>query len=396
MHRCEYYDRLEYDGEQFVRTVLAICPATRAHGHMELDVYRESEDGWIECRNLYYNALGGYLVEFPNEVNKTYRYTAVLEEWDECTKINMPSRMLTDAEREALCREYPRFGYVLAKWRGTIEETMSVLNVWKEHPEVEYVLASGFERVAMSARFWTLSGGKRKEVALFMRKNPRCRDMTLSDILSIVRHGYDVEDYLIYLHDRARLGRVSYPEYLYIQTQDGCGVGYYRDYMKLLRQTQHNARDDYWRYPKDLRAAHERVAREVEREKALRDAEKLKAKQGMYSKAVRKYMGYKTEIDGYSVYVPDDVLDVQRQAVELHQCLVSCDYIGKVIDKECVLVFVRKDDVPIATAEILPDWSIGQFYANELNRFDCLPTDEVRGVMGKWLEKFSRRTRRCA
>ena len=70
----------------------------------------------------------------------------------------------------------------------------------------------------------------------------------------------------------------------------------------------------------------------------------------------------------------------------MHQCLVSCDYISRVIKGECVLVFVQKNGKPIATAELKSGNKIGQFYANELDRDNCLPTGEVREVMNKWLE----------
>ena len=113
--------------------------------------------------------------------------------------------------------------------------------------------------------------------------------------------------------------------------------------------------------------------------------EELKKKQEAYSKAIKKYLSSGKEIDGYSVYVPDDVLDINYQAEYLHQCLITADYIEKVIDKHCVLVFIRKNKKPVATVELLPRKKIGQFYANELDRKNCLPTEEVKEVFNKWL-----------
>ena len=385
MHKCNYEDRLEFNGDQFIRIVKAICVATKKHGRLELDVYREYEDGYIECRNLY-TSLYGYRVCFPEEMNTYYGCIEYEQEWGECKKITaFGSNYLTDTERAMILREYPNFQYIMKKWKGTLEQTLSVLDIWKKHPDIEFALALGFERIAMSKRFWALNEKRRKEVALFMRKHPNCKDMSIVDVLAILANKYDVDEYRMYLLDCHLLGHMSFAQYEYIQTQENCGLGYYWDYLNLLKQTEHDMNNKYWKYPKDLRKAHSKIADEVERAKALRDAEQLKVKQADFKKAVKKYLKHNAEVDGYRIYVPDDVLDVQKQAVELHQCLVSCDYIGKVIDKKCVLVFVRKDDVPIATAEILPDWSIGQFYANELDQFDCLPTDEVRGAVDKWL-----------
>lgn len=41
---------------------------------------------------------------------------------------------------------------------------------------------------------------------------------------------------------------------------------------------------------------------------------------------------------------------------------------------------------PVATAQIHTDGTIGQFYANEIERDNCLPSDEVREAFNKWLE----------
>lgn len=104
-------------------------------------------------------------------------------------------------------------------------------------------------------------------------------------------------------------------------------------------------------------------------------------------------------IDGYSVYVPDSVNEIAEQASKLHQCLVQCDYIQQVIDGHCLLVFIRKNGEPVATAEILSGDRIGQFYADELDRNNCLPTEEVRKVFNRWLlwkKRESRRARKNA
>lgn len=90
--------------------------------------------------------------------------------------------------------------------------------------------------------------------------------------------------------------------------------------------------------------------------------------------------------DGYSIFVPQDVLTIEKQAKDLHQCLVYAGYIDKVINKKCLLVFVQKDGKSIATAELYPDNKLGQFYADELDRKNCRPTQEVKKAFNKWLE----------
>lgn len=115
-------------------------------------------------------------------------------------------------------------------------------------------------------------------------------------------------------------------------------------------------------------------------------AEKKEEKLTPQELAVKKLIGLRFDINGYSVFVPESVEEISRQADALHQCLITADYVSKVIDKECILVLVQKDGVPVATCQLLNGNKIGQFYADELDRSNCLPSDEVREVMNKWIE----------
>jgi hypothetical protein len=135
-----------------------------------------------------------------------------------------------------------------------------------------------------------------------------------------------------------------------------------------------------------LQKKHDELREEVAKINELKRLEKLREKQEKYGKAVKKLIGLKFDINGYSVFVPENVEEISRQADALHQCLITADYVSKVINKECILVLVQKDGVPIATCQLLKGNKIGQFYADELDRSNCLPSDEVREVMNKWIE----------
>ena len=186
---------------------------------------------------------------------------------------------------------------------------------------------------------------------------------------------------------------VAYDVYRYllkVHMADHDGVMLYRDYWKLLGQTGHDSADAYWKYPKSLQAAHDKVLEEIRESNDSIQIKRLESKQENYSRAVKKLLKYNSEIDGYSVFVPDTVGQIVAQAKALHQCLVHCDYVSQVIDKKCVLVFIQKDGVPVATCQLLEGDKIGQFYADELDRDDCLPSEDVRAVMNKWIERKRR------
>lgn len=396
---CYFSDRLEAVEGQLVRTVNAVERNKRKGKDQRrtLDVYREFEDGYAECRNLYY-CMYGYRVGFPHDENSMYyngscSFTEKEEKFDLCKEMHFDSRPLTEAERELVIQKYPAFSYTLKKWRGTIRETLKALAVWKKHPEVEFILSAGFKNIAFNKGFWKLTEKKRKEIVLFMRKNPDCRNFTLLDIQRCIKNGYDIGEFSLYkVFLNITDGNVSFDLYRYlvkIGKANRRGVALYRDYWNLLVQSRHSTKDAYWEYPKDLQERHDLLRDEIHRVERLKQKEELKKKQDAYSKAVRKIAGITLDENGYSVYVPETVEEIMHHAERLHQCLVTCDYISRVIAGKCVLVFVTKDGEPEATAELLKGDRIGQFYKDELDRDECLPSVEVRALVDRWIAKKS-------
>jgi hypothetical protein len=387
---CDYSDRLEIVDGELCRIVTAY---DRKDQSRKLDVYREFESGKTECRNLYYS-MYGYMVGFPDEINSYYKnscctFIQKLDDYGACNEIKkFYSFPIGEKEKSLIVSKYPDFRYVLNKYNDTIKNTMLALNIWKKHKEVEYILASGFVKVALNKAFWKLSKNKQKEIAMFIRKNPMRKDLALSDIQAIIKYNLSESEFGEYKTWCVHFGKCGYEIYKYLMKcnkADYEGLTLYRDYMALLKQTLHDRKEDYWRFPKKLQKKHDELREEVARIEELKRLETLRAKQEKYLKAVEKYLPMNYDIDGYTVFVPGTVEEIDRQAKELHQCLITCDYISRVIKGECVLVFVQKNGKPIATAELKKGNKIGQFYANELNRDNCLPTDEVRAVMNKWI-----------
>ena len=387
---CNFTDRLEIVDNQLCRIVRAEAKKT----YKVLDVYREFENGKTECRNLYYS-MYGYCVGFPDEINSYYKnscctFIQKLDDYGECSKIKtFYSFPIGEREKSLIVSKYPDFKYVLKKYNDTIANIMLALDIWKEHKEVEYILASGFVKVALNKAFWKLSESKRKGIAMFIRKNPAKKSLRLSDIQNIIKYNLSDSEFEKYKTWCMHYGKCGYEVYKYLVKHgkaDYQGLSLYRDYMALLKQTLHDRKEDYWRFPKNLQKKHDELREEVARIEELKRLETLRAKQEKYLKAVKNYLPMNYDIEGYTVFVPGTVEEIDRQAKELHQCLITCDYISRVIKGECVLVFVQKNGEPIATAELKKGNKIGQFYANELDRDNCLPTDEVKAVMNKWIE----------
>lgn len=94
------------------------------------------------------------------------------------------------------------------------------------------------------------------------------------------------------------------------------------------------------------------------------------------------------KIDGYEIYIPSSVEDIEEQANALNQCLITCDYDKKMARGQTILVFMRKENKPIATCEIDKGKIIKQFYANEAHRNHCKPTEKMKKAMNKYLTKL--------
>ena len=70
----------------------------------------------------------------------------------------------------------------------------------------------------------------------------------------------------------------------------------------------------------------------------------------------------------------------------MHQCICAAGYYQGTAEGNYTIVFIQKEGEPVATAQVFPDGRIGQFYADEIDRSNCAPSEEVRAAFNKWLE----------
>lgn len=102
------------------------------------------------------------------------------------------------------------------------------------------------------------------------------------------------------------------------------------------------------------------------------------------------YLNNEEIIGKFRVFIPNDIQVCERQANELHQCIMRCDYVKDMAKKKLVLIFMTKlDGTPVATCEINNKTKeIKQFYANELDRENCLPTKTMKKAMNTYIERL--------
>lgn len=411
-------DRIELINGKITRIVKAVYDRPYKL-YSEIDVYKENEDGECWMRNVYQTTFNGWCVMFPGYKRSECIYCyddsiAEEEEWSQCNRrssIGWSRRHLTDTERGLIIMNHYDFKYVFQKYCfDGLREVMDKLIMWKLHPELELMLASKFEKLGMCKSLYRLKPENQKAVMKFCRLHPNAYDLTFREIRAAMksddpelfikfcelvpaykRKGWTRETYNYW-------GVLGFEDIKYLKKKkllNKDSIELLSDYRNMLNRSIHDSNDEYWKYPSNLKKQHdklveeERIAREArEREEEEKRKKELKKSKSDFQRVCKKYSKYNSVIDGYSIYFSNSFDDWKKQADTLHQCIIACDYMAKVAKRQCLIAFIRKNDEPIATAEIKPGKVIGQFYANELDRSNCLPSQEVQAVFNKWLEKI--------
>lgn len=380
-----------------------LCRVVTAHGigkmkGRQIDVAKIYEDGKQYCRNIDYRPIAGYVVEFPRVTYKGWNgsYKGRAYKFSKCflniTNISYSSP--DENDKQIFLQKYPEFKWIFQKSALTNSQYFHLLPFWKQHPqEVEILLANGYTKLALDGRLWKAKD--RKPILEWIKENRTEENACLEGIRVCVKFGCSYSEWRRYRNVVRRGYYVEYDVFKYLESslqkkETLYGkIRTYRDYIEMAKEAGHNIKEKYWRFPKNLKSAHDKVLREVTNIRALREKEKDKEKEKNYIKAVTKWNGKEVTLsNGVRVYVPQSIEDIVKQAEALKQCLIASDYVKKVIEKKCLLVFIRNKEKPLATAEILPGNKIGQFYGNEANVDRCAPPKKAKEAMEIFKRKF--------
>lgn len=421
-----WYDHLEIENGQIVRVLTAEWwHKSHPEKVYSCDVYKENDAGESWMRNLYQSVWGGYCVAFPGLPynDRSYWYynpdIAELENW--CKRGQRSSvgysMSVTDKDIDFVCQLYPGFRYLANKYElQSLAELMDKLEIWIAHRELEILLAAGYEKIGMNKTFWRMAEKNRKATCIFMRNNPLCLNLNLKEIRAAMRSENPslMVEYFAYVSSWYRPDKrysfsigITFEDFKYIKkarkkfesTYENeyramkQFVELYRDYLCMLQRSNHAFDDEYWHYPSNLNEAHNRL---VEEERIREEAEELarakeeekrfKERKKALKRIEKKFAEINGSIDGYSIFVTSDYDEWQRQASILHQCICASGYYQGTADGNYTIVFIQKEGVPVATAQVFQNGKIGQFYADEIDRSNCAPSDEVRAAFDKWLE----------
>lgn len=403
MIRAILEDRIGRIGHNVVRIVNASWSGNKRSGIKagNMDVYRQYDDGREEVRNLAVSSMGGYFLydTKPDSWGKPWIDCKALREPH--TSSYMVFTNLGATEYAQIVDRHPGFRWMLDKILANrpgvqVVEVIEYIRAWVRWPECERLYNGEYYRLCLSESFAVATYRKQCEIMQYLKQHPEIRDPGFGEILTLMKSGMSQDDYymikryhigadlLKYLHAQLRKGTVFKEDYsleaLY---------GVYKDYIEMVASNGHDKKQDYWKYPSDLREAHDKVMREAANIKAAT----LKKRQEKYTAAVKKFIGKTVEDGNIRVFVPESVEEISLQASVLHQCLVTADYIGKVIDRKCLLVFLVLDGRPMATAELDRYGELVQFYADE-RWVNMKPGKDAEDALNKWIRTFKPRIRK--
>lgn len=408
MHKAIFTDRITLDkkNNEIVRIINARSnqkkiPGLKKGEQTSFDCYKQYETSPDVCRNLYrnfYNYLG---VEFPKEIVWNYRTQRHVrrgyDEWDEARynlHLDTPYQP-TEREKKIICDKYPAFRYVLNKWSGTRSQTMAVLKVWKEHPEVELPLSLGYYDVIFNKSFYTMKKEDLKKCYKYMNEN-RDLNLSITDLKTIIKYGEEVADMSFraksIMGRRVKISDVKWVVNLYEKYYENNSWGLrndYENYNDLCIYFDKDMKDEYWAHPKNLKERLEELRTQRENIRMLEETVKLKKKMARYTRAIKRFEGWDRTIDGYNIIIPKTVEQWQKQASVLHQCIIRMNYMDKCNDNY-ILVFIYKDGEPYATCEVtdVKNGKISQFYCNESDRANLYPNDKCKSIVYNWVNEL--------
>ena len=390
----KYTEKLVLKKNNIFRVVYAQYKKTK----MSVMQQEFNKEGFM-IRNLTFNYCGGWLFNDPHDKCRWYnRNTEKYEEefgkdrwWKvlTCGIYGTTNQSFDEIESIILKSSYKGFIYTLKAYRKHYETNYSIstifllLDLWNKDSRVEYLMKLGQLDLALkSAYLFRLTEKKQNELISIIKKH---KDKKFVSYEEVKATGKGIENYNLY-HDCK--GNIDIYNYLLKQNEE---IGLYRDYVSMAKDNGHDLTQDYWKYPSNLRERHNQM---LDQKENIRFAKEKDTCDKILKIATKLAKKLNTKINGYDIVVASSIDDIREQAKVLSQCLITCSYYKKYADKECILVFIKKGNERLATAEISynKEKPLGQFYADEKDRNNCLPNNDIKSALDSWLSNIYAKT----
>ena len=283
------------------------------------------------------------------------------------------------------------------------------LRAYLEHPRLEHLVKTGFFSLAADLAYRQLSKDTLDEsqgrTHRILRVAPedvaflRTLDVNVGDLLTFREcgdakdrqglflwrreHGVERDVTQILKHMTAhKLMKYMDKQFAALRTDGGRGryynmqsaVSEYRDYLDMCAKLDYDMGNSFVLYPKNLREAHDRVARRV---KIKADAQ-LRRDFKAAMQAISGRLDF--EADGMKMVLPANADDLAAEGNALHHCVGS--YADRVARKECIILFLRQCEdltTPFYTVEVR-----GGKVVQVQGKYHRDPTPEVAAFMDRW------------
>ncbi len=168
---------------------------------------------------------------------------------------------------------------------------------------------------------------------------------------------------------------------------------HYVDYMGMATNMDYDLRNGTFRYPKDLKEAHDKAVSEFyEQERDTKNREALKKYPQIKNLAAVLNEKYGFSDKEYVIVAPKNAADIVEEGRTLHHCVGGDNYLSKHNAEKTFIFFLRKAAEPnerYYTIELDPtDNRILQYYGYNDRKQD---KEKVDKVLDKWKRQLKRK-----
>ena len=376
-----------------------------------VDYAKCNERGETYIRYVYFAQASGWLIQMPNvkygsniqpkeTFHKLKKYNLKTKKWENDdfvfnfyineSTINELGKMRSDLKY--IISKYLNNSPNVRKYGAYTRDVVKILRQAKEHNhDVEMLMSLRLTSLAADKMFWKMSEQKQKYIIDYIKQDIRhAHNCCAREYLMMANSGIKSID------KASSLLAYNCDEKLYNYiTKNKISLETYNDYKKMVKQIGKNFNDTYWKFPKDFGKSHREVVAIIDKMKAdsyfkFKDDTNKEIQVDKLLAEIYGENNKKKQVDNYIIYLCYDKEDIKKHASSLHQCILTNGYVKDMALKKTLLLFVKdSQNNPIATCEINQKKEIKQFYADEYDRNNCTPTQEVQDAMAKYLKTTS-------
>lgn len=332
----------------------------------------------VRWANIYFTYMGGYRFIFPNKGEKLITMSSTKHK----DIPNIWALGLSSHLAHLLGELDSRLIYLSKALEGkNILVKIQLITQYRKTPyDVEMLIKNNLFQLANTKKIYQLNKGLKKKVWSKIKENLDSSEDTnrwsINEWLTAVKYDIPVSSATVMTRFRpypeidkdkvARYLRKGFDEFVYL------------DYLNMARRLDKNLQDDYWAFPTKLYQFHDKLMNEINALKKIGLNENYSSIEMLSEQLREKFKPMM--INGYQIDFPENIEDIIEQAKALSQCLITASYHKSMKNRELALIFIKKGEERVATVEIKKNLKVGQFYADESDRDNCLPSEEVKNA----------------